>query len=84
MSSVLLVKTPVHGYLLPTQSHSRIVTDSRMAPQDLCNKDRSLPIPNQKYWRCLLLLGGRQLFLKEFCNLSMLGVPLHTRFHLQT
>ena len=37
MSSVLLIKLAVCGYL-PTQPQSQIVTDSRVPPQDLCDK----------------------------------------------
>ena len=51
------------------------MTDSGVRDlQDLCNaENRGWPIPSQEHWhRLLLLLSGRRMFLKEFCNLSML------------
>ena len=59
---------------LPTRSQGKIVIDSRVTPQDLCNEDYG--------WR--ILSQGMQLFLEEFCNLSTLGAPLHILFHLRT
>ena len=39
-------------------------------------RDHGWPILNQEHWHhLLLLLGGRQLILKEFCNVSMHGAP---------
>ena len=63
------------------------MTDSGIAHLSctLCNEGPRLPILSQEYWHyLLLLLSGRWLFLKEFCNLSTLGAPLHTQFHLQS